>query len=314
MNKKGQIYIIAAILLSVVIFAIATVTNVAKQEKFKGDFEKLSNNYELEGAKLINTIANTQGDVGSKFGKFTYDFTAYSKTQNPQFGVIYVLDYNNTVYVGNYMTGEVYVDSGSPTLTNLQGCFGKVGASVSFGALSATFDTTPFELDKCVKNMSEPPLKKIYMLIGDAWYPFQLVSGKAQLMVVSQMEQAEQRKVFIGGEGFIKETEAYCEMLNDQSYGKSLCMEIESKKGPCYFDQKDVECKVNLESVSALQEELSGTQTLAGLQAQLVLAEQQLQTLKNQPPSGLSPTQLEQQKQQLKSQIDQLKKDINNLK
>jgi len=240
MNKKGQIYIIAAILLSVVIFALASVTNVAKQEKFKGDFEKLSANYETEGSKLINTVVNTGDDVGARFGNFTYAFTSYSKTQNPQFGLIYVLDYGGRVYLGNYLKEDIYIDAGTGMPFVLEGCFEKVGASVTFGALTATFDTGKSEITKCVKEIPEPSSKKVYVAIKNSWYPFRLIEGKPTMMVVSQMEQQEQRKVFVGGEGFVKE-EDHCESFNSYE-----CKYL-ANYGICEWDEEDEECGQNVD-------------------------------------------------------------------
>ncbi|MFH1332086.1 MAG: hypothetical protein ABIH63_02260 [archaeon] len=248
MNKKGQIYIIAAILLSVVIFALASVTNIAKQEKFKGDFEKLSSNYETEGSKLINTVVNTGEDVGARFGNFTYAFTSYSKTQNPQFGLIYVLDYGGRVYLGNYLKEDIYIDaSGGPPFA-LEGCFEKVGASVTFGALTATFDTGKEEITKCVKEIPEPSSKKVYIAIKNSWYPFKLIEGKPTMMVVSQMEQEEQRKVFVGGEGFVKE-EDHC-----ASFNLDKCQYL-ADYGICEWDKEEQECKQN-EDIDELMESL----------------------------------------------------------
>ncbi len=238
MRKKGQVYIIAAILLSVVIFALASVTNIAKQEKFKGDFEKLSRNYETEGSKLINTVVSTEGDkVGEKFGKFTYDFTAYSKTQNSQFGLIYVLDYGGRVYIGNYLKGEIYVDDGSGMPFKLLGCFEEVPASISFGTLGANFDIKSSPLKECVKDIPEPSENKtIYIAVNNSWYPFELTPGKPQMMVVSKMEQQEQVKVFIGGEGFLKK-ENHCKDL-----GRDLCRELE-EYDICEWDEDRGRCK-----------------------------------------------------------------------
>ncbi|MFH1210468.1 MAG: hypothetical protein V1645_00995 [archaeon] len=318
MSKKGQIYIIAAILLSVVIFAIASVTNVAKQEKFKGDFEKLSRNYETEGSRLINTVVNTGEDVGPRFGNFTYAFTSYSKTQNPQFGLIYVLDYNNRVYIGNYLPNDIYVDYGGPELMDLSGCFSKVGTSVTFGALTASFDTGVQDLEKCVKDMPEPPSKRLFVSIGEAWYPFELVSGKPQLMVVSQMEQAEQRKVFVGGEGFVKEAENYCtEVLKGMAYGQQICKALEEYGGPCYWDESEShtwKCKQKLESIEELKEEISGegAQDEQALQEQINQIQEQIQNMYTNPPQGMTTKQIQEQIKSLQDQKkileDQLKK------
>ncbi len=250
MDKKGQVYIIAAILLSVVIFAMASVSNVAKQEKFKGDFEKLSKNYETEGSRLINTIINTKSNVGEVFKEFTYAFTAYSKTQNPQFGLIYVLDYNGTVHIGNYLKDKItiaYIENGNPRFMNLDGCFGSVQSSVAFGTLASTFTTTVPGIVQCVSSINETKDYMVYVIIKNSWYPFKLTPNKPQLMIVSRMEQEEQRKVFIGGEGFAKEGNICKELTpNECRLAEDYCVLAEGR------------CKPIEESLAAVAEGLVG--------------------------------------------------------
>jgi hypothetical protein len=215
MSKKGQIFIIAAILLSLIIYILASVTNIARQEKMRGDFEGLSENYETEASRLINAAVSTGADVGPAFGNFTYAFTSYSKTKNPQFGLIYVLNYEGKVYMGNYLNEEIYVDVGDKTPLTLEGCFEAVDARVVFGPLTGSFNPGNPQMEKCTKDIPEPKSDKLYVAIKNTWYTFKLVSGKPQLMVVSQMEEAKQRKVFVGGEGFAKE-EDHCKQFKKQ--------------------------------------------------------------------------------------------------
>ena len=58
MNKRGQVYILAALIISVVIFILALRPNVIIQEKIEDDFEKLSGNYEYESTRFINSLIN----------------------------------------------------------------------------------------------------------------------------------------------------------------------------------------------------------------------------------------------------------------
>lgn len=248
MDKKGQVYIIAAILLSVVLFAMASVTNAAKQEKFKGDFEKLSNNYENEGTRLVNTIINTGEDVGARFGNFTYAFTSYSKTQNWQFGLIYVLDYNGRVHIGDYLADSIdvgYIEGGTPKTITLSGCFKAVGSSITFESLTKEFTSVDpgLNLANCVKDIAEPADKKVHIAIKNSWYPFKLVPGKPQLMIVSQMEQEEQRKVFVRGEGFLRGAD-FCTELNQE--------QCKNLKIICKYDVQSGTCKKKVETIEDL--------------------------------------------------------------
>ena len=44
MNKKGQIYILAALILSIVVFSLSQTINRFQQEELEENFEKLSDN------------------------------------------------------------------------------------------------------------------------------------------------------------------------------------------------------------------------------------------------------------------------------
>lgn len=237
MRKKGQIYLIAAIILAAVIFVMTSVLNIAKQDKFRGDFEKLSQNYDVEGARLVNTVIQAGEDVGGRFGNFTYIFTGYSKTQNSQFGLIYVLGYKGMVYIGNYLPEDiyvVYVAGANEEQVNLTGCFDAVGASVSFGPLTRSFESVVPEINMgdCVKEIEEPSDKMLHVAIGSSWYPFKVIEGKPQLMVVSKMEQEGQRKVFVGGEGFVQE-ENYCSSYDNEEKCKKHEKICEWHEGIC---------------------------------------------------------------------------------
>ena len=47
LNKKGQIYLLAALILGFVIYGLSTVVNKSEQQKIEGDFERLSDNYNI---------------------------------------------------------------------------------------------------------------------------------------------------------------------------------------------------------------------------------------------------------------------------
>ncbi|MBI2663431.1 hypothetical protein HYX15_02770 [Candidatus Woesearchaeota archaeon] len=206
MNKKGQIYILAALVLSIVIFSLSQTINKFYQERIEDDFEKLSSNYEKEASKLINSLINTEGDILEPFSRFTLLFTSYSKAQNPDFELIYSLDYNKAVQIGNFLNQQIIVDNGTEfeqDLNVLNGCYDKISAVIKFQGLSFDAGIDLGEVEEC--TLTIPTTNKIWIQIGEFWYPFEIIPGKPQIMVVSRLEAQEQRQVFVGGEGFVKE-------------------------------------------------------------------------------------------------------------
>ncbi len=207
MNKKGQIYILAALILSIIIFSLSQTINKFRQEELEEDFEKLSNNYEKEASKLINSLINTEGNILEPFTKFTLLFTSYSKAQNPDFGLIYSLDYKESIQIGNFLNQQIIVDNGTQSeqdLNSLNGCYDKLSAVIRFQGLSFDAGIDLGEVEDC--TLVIPSTDKIWIQIGEFWYPFNIVRDKPQIMIVSKLEAQEQRQVFIGGEGFVEET------------------------------------------------------------------------------------------------------------
>tara|TARA_Y100000310_G_scaffold302635_1_gene340223 strand:+ start:59635 stop:60321 length:687 start_codon:yes stop_codon:yes gene_type:complete len=206
MNKKGQIYIVAALILSVIIFDLSQVLNQLEQKKIEDNFEELSDNYALESSKLINSLINSEKEILDSFSSFTLLFTSYSKAINPSFGLIYSLEYDENIQIGNFLNEPITVDNGTTSFQDiniLNGCFDKISASIKFEGLSFNPGIDLGDVEKC--TLVVPFTNKIWIQIGEFWYPFEIIKGRAQIMVVSKEEAQEQRKVFIGGEGFVKE-------------------------------------------------------------------------------------------------------------
>lgn len=213
MNKKGQIYILASILLSLVLYGMSTIPNMVVQQEFKGDFEKLTKNYEQESSKFVNSVLLSEKDVLESFTNFTVIFMSYSKSQNPNFGVITLLSYKNQLRIGNYLKQPILIDTGTGELKNLNGCFDKISSLLIFNGV--TIDLTAAEIkdiEKCFIDLT--PSEKVWVGIVEQkeplqvlWYPFKVIPNKPQLMVINLQEEARQRRVNIAGEGYVTEEE-----------------------------------------------------------------------------------------------------------
>lgn len=199
MEKRGQVYILGALIISAVIFILALKPNVIIQDKFEDDFEKLSNNYEYESTRLVNSLIHNEMNVTAGFFNLTLLFTSYSKSQNPSFNLIYAFGFNDTINIGNFMGEPIVIDDETNKYV-LDGCFDKINAVVSFQGLSFESDVDFADIQECLLVI--PYNDKIWISIQGLWYPFE-ISNKPQIIIISREEAEEQRKVFIGGEGFI---------------------------------------------------------------------------------------------------------------
>ena len=226
MIKRGQVYILAVLLLAFVIIGLSISVNVVQKYLIEDDFEELSADYERESAKFINTIVgidicglNLDG-FSEKFLEFTVDFTRYSKTQNLDFGLIYLFDFkiddsNHALFVGNYLDQEILVgsdiDLGSLSNTNfetnlglkktawLEGCRSKIKAGVSFLGFGLGSDVDLDTISTCNASLTSgsADVYDISFFIGDFLYSTKVMSGVPELVIVSKEFKDEQRKVFI---------------------------------------------------------------------------------------------------------------------
>ena len=135
MNKRGQIYILAALIIVFVLYTLYKETNIVKESIIEDDFREISKNYELESSRFLNQLIQSNSDVRSSFINFTVLFTSYAKTKNPNFGLIYSFLYQNKLYIGNYMDTNINFNFGSSNY-NLNGCYAQINASVSIAGLN----------------------------------------------------------------------------------------------------------------------------------------------------------------------------------
>lgn len=215
MNKKGQVYIIAALIIIAVFFGLMARSNIFREEETLTEFNEISKNYAVESNKFLNSLINTGNiDVHESFSNFTFLFTSYSKSKNPGFGLIYAYEYNGKIQVGNYLNKPVSVKYGSKQ-RNIHGCYDVVPSSISFEGLDFEIEPTylgNLEIDFCTfVEDRNPSQDDITIVISGTPYNFKIIQGHPQLMIVSRMEKEEQRRVFLEGE--VLNTEAYNDAL-----------------------------------------------------------------------------------------------------
>lgn len=212
MNKRGQIYLIAALITGLLIFVLTNQPNKISMSVHDEDFKLISQNYNQESSKFLSTMINTQtpsDKVSNRFRDFSIFFSQYSKTQNPSFGMIYFLNYDNNLYMGNFFDKEIKVDflREDGTIKNsktLNGCYEYIKGDLKYGtagSLKIFFDLGNF-ID-CVKTESfsqdDNKDKMVQFKIGkeNIIYEVNLISGQPEVVVLSRENVAEDRKVFV---------------------------------------------------------------------------------------------------------------------
>lgn len=202
MGKRGQVYLLAAIILGFVLFVLYSKTNIVMKTVIDDDFEALSKNYEIESAKFVNGLLKGDKEISNAFKNFTALFTSYSKTKNPDFGLIYAFDYKNSLYVGNYLNESIIVKKGVKT-KDLQGCFDKIKTSLSIGGLSLELKNVDYQiLGECTWETPSDENKPTYLIeiiLQEIRYEVEVIAGNPELVIVSRESKGADRKVFTKG-------------------------------------------------------------------------------------------------------------------
>ncbi len=216
MEKRGQVYVLAAIVMSIIIFGMVSVSNKALQESVASDFERIANNYAAETAKLVNSVAGKQ-DIMPAFKNFTLLFASYAKAQSPRFELISLFDYNGQLYIGNFLKERIIISYGSTILPPIEGCYSNVPATISFDGLQVDVPVYYSAVGNCERTETYgAPIDSITISIGNLAYQFDLKKDQPEVVIVGWETNAKQRKVFTKG-SFISSTGSavtlaeYCE-------------------------------------------------------------------------------------------------------
>jgi len=109
-NKKGQLYIVAAILLLTYAFAIARPSVSPKLPI--SSFQSLHKNFISETPVVVNNALQQSDNVSATFKTFVDDFSIYAKTKDPNFRLVYLLVDKDKLVVGNRLDDSVNVTIG----------------------------------------------------------------------------------------------------------------------------------------------------------------------------------------------------------
>ncbi len=197
--KKGQIFILAAIIIGFLLFILVTPLNIIKSsQSLDDDFESISKNYKLESARFVNQVLQEEvslEEVRDKFVLFSALFTSYSKTKNPNFRLLYILPYKDKIVLGNYLDTSVNFYPGGL----IKGCFEDVDTSYSVGGLSIDFGVDAGVYSECFTMIDFPPLGILKFQIEDITYKFKISNDSPEIVVVTRETLGSDRKVFTGG-------------------------------------------------------------------------------------------------------------------
>lgn len=124
-GKRGQFYLIAAIILIAVIVALIMKLNSTEVNPVPLSFTELSDNFEKEAVRIIdNGISQGKSiqDVERELQAFAQQYSEYATSKSPQIGFLYVYGNSSNITVANFLVNrEGRVDIGGVNTTTIGG-------------------------------------------------------------------------------------------------------------------------------------------------------------------------------------------------
>lgn len=127
MGKKGQFFLITAVIIIMSLFTVVAKYNTIRQQIALEDFQELSEQYTEERPKVINAAIFSGEPEAPAVEVFTEQFIDYAQETQPTFGVLSVFkDSTGDVHITNSLNNKRvtihYVNSQGVAQTNLLFC------------------------------------------------------------------------------------------------------------------------------------------------------------------------------------------------
>ena len=120
---------------------------------------------------------------------------------------MYFLNYNNNLYVGNFLDKKITLSQADPSFSRtIEGCYKEINAVISYGTegnLKDTANVGDFNQKNCIflkNNLGEPDKIIVLELTIEGEnliYEVNLIPGQAEVIVISRENLQEDRKVFV---------------------------------------------------------------------------------------------------------------------
>jgi len=122
MEKRGQFYLIAAIIIIIVIVSLSSVTNYIERRKEPAKFYDLSEELSEEGARVVDYGIYNEENITSLMSNFLDNYFVNYTTEKEE-EVVFVYGNENNITVMTYTnisTGEIAINYGTTSM-NIRG-------------------------------------------------------------------------------------------------------------------------------------------------------------------------------------------------
>ena len=138
-SKKGQFYILIALLL--ISYAFGLARQDVPIRKSKDTFQLLHEGYVTEGSAIINNAVYEGANVTARFSAVTNDYMAFARSAEPGFRLVYLLKHKGQLTVGNRLDDGLNVSVGSTSyLVGSNSGMAVPAAAASFKLAGISYD------------------------------------------------------------------------------------------------------------------------------------------------------------------------------
>lgn len=186
MKKRGQLYILSAIIICVVLFGLGSRVNTIEKKEVS-DISEVSENYAVEGSEVINYGVNKDAAIMESFDEFTNNFAEYVKGKDPEIGFIYVLAHGDSTKVRNDLKKEGLCGEDFC----IQSCdWGENGGTISIVGATTAVDI-PTE---CVKEYSRG--SRLDLELNKVIHKFDTAYGNPKVGVLFSKKEGNNVRIF----------------------------------------------------------------------------------------------------------------------
>jgi hypothetical protein len=108
-TKKGQLYVIVAILVCSVLVTVFSASFNVKYDPNTVQMQRLCSYFKEESIDLVNSIILKEDDVVGNYNSFAKNYYNYAKSIHSNFGVFYVISYGNLSYIADYLDTDLNI-------------------------------------------------------------------------------------------------------------------------------------------------------------------------------------------------------------
>lgn len=211
MNKRGQIFVFAAIIIGLVTFLLFTKPNTMHEEILLENFGQVSQNYLTEIPNVVDNSIYNEELVEDNLQRYTNDFLVkYARRElDPNVGIIYIYTNGTDIILDNHLNNEIVTFTGLDVTDikifssdeQIEGSLVLDGTGITGDASTSLCETIdpnipPDQIPYCVIKKSNLFGKDTLTLkIGEYSYDFKIDTQSPNIIAIIKSSEGNTTKV-----------------------------------------------------------------------------------------------------------------------